>query len=345
MLGDLQCEVIKAQVVKIEIIKVNKFKKTFKTFRRGQGLYNAIKSLFKRDYVIKHAVRGIDLSIKQGEILGFIGPNGAGKSTTIKALCGILYPSEGELLCNGLNPWNDRIEYVKNIGVIFGQKTQLIIDLPAIDIFHLHKEYYEVSDKVFNKNVKQMIKLLDIAEVVKRPVRQLSLGERMKCELAVALLHDPKIVFLDEPTIGLDLVSKERIRDFIKKVNREKGTTFIVTTHDMGDIEDLCERIVLINHGTIIYDGALDKVKELLNIRLIKVKLLNKRKSLKLKGCNILKNLEYEFDLEVNLTKRKIQSVVKELIDNYNIVDITITNPPIEDIIKIIYKKKKKFEF
>jgi len=210
------------------IIYVNNLKKTYKTHSREPGLVNAIKSLFRRKYVVNEALKGISFEIYPGEIVGFIGPNGAGKSTTIKILSGILYPSDGDVEVMGLIPWKNRIKYVKNIGVVFGQKNTLWWDLPASDTFHLNREFYNIPKREFNSRLKRMVKLLDVDKVMGTPVRDLSLGERMKCQAITSLLHNPKLVFLDEPTIGLDIIAKDRFRDVIKDANKQYKTTFIV---------------------------------------------------------------------------------------------------------------------
>ena len=244
------------------IIIVNNLKKTYKTHEREPGLLNAVKSLFHRKYNYKQALKGISFEVEEGEILGFIGPNGAGKSTAIKALSGVLFPTSGEVKVMNYTPWKDRVKYVKNIGVVFGQKEQLWWDLPAVDTFYLHKDLYEIEEKEFNKRLKQMVEVLQIADIMKTPVRDLSLGERMKCKILAALIHNPKLVFLDEPSIGLDMIARERLVDFIKEINRKYKTTFLITTHDMQDIERLCKRIIIINHGEIIYDGYLEQIKD-----------------------------------------------------------------------------------
>jgi len=323
------------------VISVKNLKKQFKTYKREAGTFEAVKSLVLRDYRIKKALKNVSIEVKEGEILGLIGPNGAGKSTLIKILTGVLYPDSGKVMCMGFNPWEERVKYVKNIGVIFGpRKSQLWWDLPAIDTFFFVKELYEVPSKAFGKRMAHFIKILDVAEVVKRPVRDLSLGERMKCELIAALLHNPKIVFLDEPTIGVDLISKDRIREFIKKVNREQKTTFIITTHDMSDIEKLCKRVAIINHGKIVYDGLLSKIKDkYIKTKILHIKLKEKGKIPKLKGCQLEKISDYEFKIEVDLKKQKIPEVTEKLLKQLKIIDVTISNPEIDEIIKEIYRK------
>ena len=236
--------------------------KTYKVSKRDAGFSSAFKALFHKEYELIHALDGVSFTISDGEMVGYIGPNGAGKSSTIKILSGILTPEEGTCLINGLTPWKNRIEHVKNIGVVFGQRTQLWWDVPVMDSFELLKEIYRIEDHVYRRNLEQLSEMLGLSELLRTPTRQLSLGQRMRCEIAASLLHDPKILFLDEPTIGLDAVSKLAVRDFILKLNEEKKTTVILTTHDMQDIEALTSRIILIGKGKILLDGTLADIKE-----------------------------------------------------------------------------------
>src|SRR3989344_6957489 len=283
------------------VIIVKNLKKTYKTHNREQGLLNAIKSLVHRKYEYKEALKGISFEVEEGEILGLIGPNGAGKSTAIKALSGVLFPSSGEIKVLGFVPWKDRVKYVKNIGVVFGQKEQLWWDLPAIDTFYLHKELYDIGNE-FKERLSYMIRILNVEDIVRTPVRDLSLGERMKCKIIAALLHNPKLVFLDEPTIGLDIIAKERLVDFIKDINKKYNTTFIITTHDMQDIERLCKRIIIINHGEIIYDGYLEHIKnKYLKKKVIDIKIEDKKADFKLEGCSVIQNTKYEIKIELDM--------------------------------------------
>ncbi len=322
------------------IICVENLKKTYKTHSREPGLVNAFKSLFKRKYIIKEALKGISFEIMPGEIVGFIGPNGAGKSTTLKTLSGILYPSGGNVKVLGMTPWKNRVKYVKNIGVVFGQKNTMWWDLPAVDTFELNREFYSIPKEAYKERLDRMVKLLDVEKVMRTPVRDLSLGERMKCQAITSLLHNPKLVFLDEPTIGLDIIAKDRFRDLIKDTNKKDKTTFIVTTHDMQDIEKLCDRIIIINHGEIIYDGSLKNIKgEYLSNKIVDVKLEEAHQGFKLKGCKVLKRRKYELKIEINVKKKSINELVSYLLENYQVADILIQDPPIEEIIRNIYEK------
>lgn len=243
------------------MIEMSHVSKTYKVFKRDAGTVSALKSIFHREYERVHALNDVSFTIQDGEMVGYIGPNGAGKSSTIKILSGILTPDEGTCLINGLNPWKDRIRHVKEIGVVFGQRSQLWWDVPVIDSYELLRDIYRIPQTVYQQNKEELTELLFLGEFLKTPARQLSLGQRMRCEIAASLLHSPKILFLDEPTIGLDAVSKLAVRDFIKKHNKIHKTTVILTTHDMQDIEALTERIILIGKGHILLDGTVEDIK------------------------------------------------------------------------------------
>lgn len=245
---------------KKQMIKVQHLCKTFRMARRGAGFGQAVKTLFHREYEEVKALDDISFSISEGEMVGYIGPNGAGKSSTIKVLSGILTPDSGECRINGRIPWRERTTHVKDIGVVFGQRTQLWWDVPVIDSYELLKDIYSISNEKYQANLEELISLLNLSQLLKTPARQLSLGQRMRCEIAASLLHSPKILFLDEPTIGLDAVSKLAVRDFIVKCNERYRTTVILTTHDMQDIEALTNRIILIGKGKILLDGTLDDI-------------------------------------------------------------------------------------
>lgn len=243
------------------MIELRGISKTYRVVRRNAGFSQAVKSLFRKEYHLIQALNDVSFTIGDGEMVGYIGPNGAGKSSTIKIMSGILTPDSGECIINGRTPWKDRKAHVAEIGVVFGQRSQLWWDVPVIDSFELLRDIYTIPDAVYRKNFDDLCELLSLSEIVRTPARQLSLGQRMRCEIAASLLHDPKILFLDEPTIGLDAVSKIAVRDFIKTINREKKTTVILTTHDMQDIEALTERILLIGKGRILLDGSINELK------------------------------------------------------------------------------------
>ena len=244
------------------LISVDHVSKAFKIPKVQPGLTGSIKSLFHREYDVRQAVDDMSFALEAGEMVGYIGPNGAGKSTTIKMLSGVLIPDSGDILVDGLKPYENRSENARNIGVVFGQRSQLYWDLPVSDTFDIFKKIYSIPDDIFNSNRKLFIELLDMSEIMDQPARQLSLGQKMKANLALSMLHNPRVLYLDEPTIGLDIVTKRRLRACIKEINSRLGTTIILTTHDMDDIEEICQRIILIDHGRKLFDGAIREFKD-----------------------------------------------------------------------------------
>lgn len=322
----------------MSFINVDCISKTFKVAKRNSGLKAALKSFFKREYTYIDAVKNVSFSIEKGEIVGYIGPNGAGKSTTIKMLSGILLPTAGNIRVNGLDPFKDRKKYVSNIGVVFGQRSQLSWDIPAEDTFDLLKDIYDLSDKEYQKTKTELVNLLNIQEVMKQPVRSLSLGQRMRCEIAASLLHKPKILFLDEPTIGLDAESKKIVRDFIKKLNKNHKTTVILTTHDMTDIEALAKRIILIGKGELLYDGTLSNLKKKYgSYKEVLVSTNEKIDKIRLKGIiNKSKNINgYSFIIDSNVLS--LSKLLNNLSLKYVINDIDIKNESIDDVILKLY--------
>lgn len=322
----------------MSFINVDCISKTFKVAKRNSGLKAALKSFFKREYTYIDAVKNVSFSIEKGEIVGYIGPNGAGKSTTIKMLSGILLPTAGNIRVNGLDPFKDRKKYVSNIGVVFGQKSQLSWDIPAEDTFDLLKDIYDLSDKEYQKTKTELVNLLNIQEVMKQPVRSLSLGQRMRCEIAASLLHKPKILFLDEPTIGLDAESKKIVRDFIKKLNKNHKTTVILTTHDMTDIEALAKRIILIGKGELLYDGTLSNLKKKYgSYKEVLVSTNEKIDKIRLKGIiKKSKNINgYSFIIDSNVLS--LSKLLNNLSLKYVINDIDIKNESIDDVILKLY--------
>ena len=243
------------------MIQVSHLRKTFRVARRGAGFSQAVKALFHREYEEIRALDDVSFTIGDGEMVGYIGPNGAGKSSTIKVLSGILTPDSGSCLIDGRTPWKERTAHVRHIGVVFGQRTQLWWDVPVADSFDLLKEIYSIPEGTYRDNVGELTELLDLEQLLRTPARQLSLGQRMRCEIAASLLHSPRILFLDEPTIGLDAVSKLAVREFILRLNRERGTTVLLTTHDMQDIEALASRVLLIGRGKILLDGTVEDIR------------------------------------------------------------------------------------
>ena len=320
-------------------IIVDDISKTFKVAKRNSGLKSALKSFIKKEYSIVEAVKNVSFEIDEGEIVGYIGPNGAGKSTTIKMLSGILLPTAGSITVDGLNPFEDRKNYVSNIGVVFGQRSQLAWDIPAEDTFDLLKDIYKLDNEKYQNTKAELIKLLNIEEVIKKPVRSLSLGQRMRCEIAASLLHEPKILFLDEPTIGLDAASKKIVRDFILKINKERKVTVILTTHDMTDIETLAKRIILIGKGQILYDGSLNKLKSKYgSYKSITVNTKEKISKPRLQGIINSKKIEdgYNFVIDSNIIT--VSSFINYLSKKYSIDDIEIDNEHIDDVILKLYQ-------
>ncbi|AZS16346.1 ABC transporter ATP-binding protein [Paenibacillus lutimineralis] len=314
-------------------------KHLIKEFKSAQSSKRGIRDKLLNVQETKRAVDGIDFSIQQGEIVGYIGPNGAGKSTTIKILTGILVPTSGEVIVNGLVPYKSRKQHASNIGVVFGQRTQLWWELPVADSLNLLKHIYKVPDPIFRKNLELYHDILSIGEFIHKPVRQLSLGQRMRADFAASLLHNPNILFLDEPTIGLDIVVKEKIRHFIKTINEERGVTVILTTHDMGDIERLCKRTIVIDKGKKIYDGNVQEMKTHFGKRRILVMELSESfKGIEMNGVT----LEQEEGLTVTLSFDKElvspAQIIAEFMKNYEIRDLTIQEPQIQDIVKLIYE-------
>ena len=244
------------------MITLQSIHKTYRVAKRQAGFGRAVKALFSREYEIVHALKDVSFTIRDGEMVGYIGPNGAGKSTTIKIMCGVLTPDSGLCDIDGRTPWKARTAHVREIGVVFGQRSQLWWDVPVIDSFELIRDIYKVDKRLYKRNLEELSALLDLGELLKTPARSLSLGQRMRCEIAASLLHNPRTLFLDEPTIGLDAVSKIAVRQFIRKLNAKQGTTVILTTHDMQDIEALAQRILLIGKGRILLDGSLEELKK-----------------------------------------------------------------------------------
>lgn len=322
------------------IIEVEHLMKDFMIAKRETGFLGAVKSLVKREHIKKEAVKDISFSIGEGEMVGYIGPNGAGKSTTIKMLTGILVPSSGSVMVNGIIPYENRQENAKNIGVVFGQRTQLWWDLPTIESFELLKEIYQVSAKRYKENMDTFTEILGLDEFLNTPVRQLSLGQRMRADIAASLLHDPPILFLDEPTIGLDVIAKEKMRTFIKEINNERKITVILTTHDMEDIEKLCERMILIDHGQKVYDGEIAVVKERFGkTRTLIVDLEESSHSLQLKGGEVFKEEASRFWIRFNRDEVSASELIAQITETHNIKDLTVEEPAIESIISRIYQE------
>lgn len=322
----------------MSFIEVKQISKTFRVAKKKSGLKEAFKSFLKREYLDIKAVDDISFSIEKGEIVGYIGPNGAGKSTTIKILSGILNPDSGECKIAGMTPWKERVKYVKKIGVVFGQKSQLWWDIPAEDTFDLLRDIYEIPEEEYLSTKNDLIEKLNLKDIINIPVRQLSLGQRMRCEIAASLLHSPEILFLDEPTIGLDAVSKQLVRDFIKKLNKEKQTTIILTTHDMSDITTLAKRIILIGKGKVLYDGSLKKLKNMYETETyISIKTKDSL-NIKRKGIISKKKNKEGYDLVINTKLISISELLTVLSHRISIEDIEILEEPIDKMIVRLYE-------
>lgn len=321
------------------LVEVKGLRKVFRVSQKRQpGLVSAVKSLVRREYTEVIAVDDIDLSIPAAEIRALIGPNGAGKSTTIKMLCGILHPTQGDIRCLGVVPWTERQSYVRQVGAIFGQKTQLIWDLPPIDTFSLNRKIYDIPQPLYRQNLDYFVETFKLAEVITKPVRNLSLGEKMKCELTAALLHNPLLVFLDEPTIGLDILAKDAVRTFVKQVNRERGVTFLLTTHDLDDVENLCQRITVINHGRIVYDHTLDKLRSgYIRRKLLYLKFRRIVEEAELQGWNVIDFQGATCAISLDAEKDDTSAQISAILATLPVQDIEIRNPDIEMIIRAIY--------
>ncbi|WP_062104940.1 ABC transporter ATP-binding protein [Bacillus niameyensis] len=322
------------------MISINGLSKSFKVAKRSSGLHNSLKALFFREHEVVQALKNISFTIEPGEIVGYIGPNGAGKSTTIKIMSGILVPDSGECNIMGYTPWKERVRYVKNIGVVFGQRSQLWWDVPVIDSFELLRDIYKIPQAEYKANVDLLVETLDLQNLISTPVRQLSLGQRMRCEIAASLLHSPSILFLDEPTIGLDAQSKIAVRNFIKTINKEKGVTVILTTHDMNDIEALADRVILIGKGTILYDG---KMKELRNKyggqKIIKIDYQETSQPINIFGTTVLSQTAGKAVMSVDTETIAIPDVITQLSSIVRLHDVTVEAQPIEELIIQLYKE------
>ncbi|MFZ5989701.1 MAG: ABC transporter ATP-binding protein [Bacillota bacterium] len=327
------------------LIQVENLMKDYKLNVRKKGLLGSVGSLLVPEYKLKRAVNDISFLIQSGETVGFIGPNGAGKSTTVKMLSGILIPSSGSIRIGGMCPYKERKKNAKRIGVVFGQRTQLWWDLPVLDTFDLLRYIYRIPPLVYKKNMDRFNELLGLHEFINNPVRQLSLGQRMRADIAAALLHDPEIVFFDEPTIGLDVVAKEKIREFIRYINREKGTTMLFTTHDMTDIEKTCQRMIIIDEGVIIYDGTVEQIKERYGrYRTLVVEFNGNYSGIDVHGVEVVEEKDNKKWFRFRKDEVQVSHLISELAYRYSIKDLTIEEPDIEGIIREIYQGGVNFD-
>ncbi len=321
------------------MIELKNISKTFRVAKRNAGLREAVKALFKKEYTEIRALDNVSFKIFDGEMVGYIGPNGAGKSSTIKIMSGILTPDSGECIINGRVPWKERIAHVKEIGVVFGQRNQLFWDVPVVDSFELIKDIYKVNEVQFRKSLSELTELLDIGEVIRTPARQLSLGQRMRCEIAASLLHNPKVLFLDEPTIGLDAVSKIAVRNFIKTINKERGTTVILTTHDMQDIEALTERILLIGKGKILLDGTLNDLKKRNSTNKTLVVDYRGVRIGEIEGASVIKELDGHAELLVDTTVLPVSQAISLISSKVDVKDISVIGATAEEMVVSLYRE------
>lgn len=325
----------------MSIIKVDNLCKTFKVKTKEEGFKGSLKSIFLPNYKEITAVNNISFEVEKGEILAFIGPNGAGKSTTIKMLTGILYPSSGDIEVLGMNPSTERKALSYKIGTVFGQKSQLWFHLPPLDSFNLLGSIYEIDKVKLKRRIDFLKQVFEIEDLMDIPVRKLSLGQRIRCEIAASILHEPEIIFLDEPTIGLDVVVKQKIRELILKLNKEEKTTIFLTSHDAGDIEQLCKRAIIINHGEVVLNEKIKSLKyDYLNKKVIHIKY---KEEVNLEGisANIIKNKGNAVKVQVDTSREDIEEVLSTLIKCGRVNDITISEPPMEEIISHIYLQNK----
>jgi ABC-2 type transport system ATP-binding protein len=337
------------------MIEVRELRKEFRVYRHHRGGFGALRNLVTREFISVRAVDGVSFDIAGGELVGYLGPNGAGKSTTLKMLTGILVPTSGHLLVDGRVPWEHRREHVLHIGAVFGQRTGLWWDLPVVESMDLLKHIYRVPEARYRQNMALFGDLLGLSELLDRPVRSLSLGQRMRADLAAALLHDPRLLFLDEPTIGLDVVAKERIREFIRTINRERGTTIILTTHDLGDVEKLCERVIMIDRGKIMFDGALETLRRRFGEgRVLVVDFESLPADLAVAGAQLIRSEGNRAWLRVGgvangdggrgpaggsgASAGSVADVVGQLFQHYRVLDLSVQEPEIEEVVRRIYE-------
>ncbi|MCX2825188.1 ATP-binding cassette domain-containing protein [Bacillus pseudomycoides] len=321
----------------MDIIEIENVSKTFERVKIEEGLINSFKSLFKREKVKVTALSDVSFKIKEGKIIGLIGANGAGKSTLMKAMVGLIKPTSGRILVNGFNPHNKKKDFLKSIGVVLGQKNQLWWDLSPYETFLLHKEIYELSDTEFRKNVDELAENLGVSEILKSPVRNLSLGERMKCELIASILHSPKILFLDEPTIGLDFLAQKNIRNFLKNYCKERNTTVIMTSHYFPDIYELCEELIILKNGEVVFNNNFKKIKEeIKSYKYISLSFENEINSQDLKKYGEVKESD-KFSVTIKIQDKLVNETISSILKEFNVIDYNLTEMSSQDLIEDIY--------
>jgi len=320
------------------IIQVTSVTKQFQQRKKAEGLRETLAMLIKPQYTIKTAVDAVSFEIEQGETIGYIGPNGAGKSTTIKMLAGILVPTSGSIQVLGLDPFRQRKEHARHIGVVFGQRTSLWWDVPAIDSLRVLRDIYKVPEAQYRRNLERYTELLDLGEFLNVPVRQLSLGQRVRADIAAALMHDPAILFLDEPTIGVDVISKERLRDFIKEINRDRKVTVLLTTHDMNEIEKLCPRVLVIDRGSILYDGSLEKIRARYSAgRVLAVEYEEEIPDFTPEGAELQRSEGRKKWFAFDRSKTPASALIAAVSARCPVTDLTVTDVEIEAVIRAMY--------
>jgi ABC-2 type transport system ATP-binding protein len=321
-------------------VVVKGLSKQFQVAERQPGFVGSLKGLFKRRYRVVKALDHVSFELEKGDLVGYIGPNGAGKSTTIKILSGILVPDSGECTVAGVTPWLDRTRHVANIGVVFGQRTQLWWDLPVIESFDLLRDIYSIPSHLYLQRREELISILDLAPLLDTPVRQLSLGQRMRCDLVASLLHGPDVLFLDEPTIGLDATSKFAVREFVKRLNEEHEVTVILTTHDMDDIEALCQRILILGNGKILSDSSLNELRATISAeRRIKLELSGETPDFNIPGTEIISRDGNSLELSFNPHTMSSAELISRIASEYTVQDLIVENPPIENLISELYAR------
>ncbi len=323
-------------------IIVDSLVKNFEVAQKEPGLMGSFKSLISPKKKIVHALKNISFTVQPGELVGFIGPNGAGKTTTLKTLSGLLYPTGGFVEVLEHNPWDRNPEFLKEISLVMGQKNQLWWDLPAIETFELNRAIYDIPTRIYNENLKELVDLLGIGKLLNTPVRKLSLGQRMRMELTAALLHKPKILFLDEPTIGLDIIAQQKIRDFIYDYNVRYGATILLTSHNMDDLVNLARRVIIINDGHILYDGAFEElISKYAKEKLIKARLSNENNISDLGSIGKIKKLSFP-EVVIAVPRSAAAMAASELLQNFPVDDLTIEETPIEEVIRKAFKSEYK---
>jgi ABC-2 type transport system ATP-binding protein len=323
------------------VISVQNLRKVYRVHEREAGAVASIKSLFKRKFREVEAVKGISFSIQPGEVVGFLGPNGAGKTTTLKMLAGLLYPTAGEARVAGHIPWRREADYLRNISLVMGNRNQLMWDIPAMDSFLVNQAVYQIPEKQFRETLDELVSLLDLGALLKKPVRGLSLGERMKCELAASLLHRPSVLFLDEPTLGVDVTMQGRIRQFVAEHNQRHGATIILTSHYMADVTALCKRVIVIHHGSLLYDGALDSLAD--RIAPFKLVRLDLQEPQAAEAVGQYGEVVERQDamVKLRLPRAETSAAVARLLSELPIADLTVEDPPIEEVIEQVFAEAK----